>query len=93
MDEILEDLDFCFAYLDDILVFSHSSEEYDQRLHTLFTELQNYGILLNPAKFVFCVPKISFLRYEISSLGSQPLPEQVADHPRLLVNSDVSWGH
>jgi len=37
MDEILKDLDFCFAYLDDILVFSHSSQEHDQHLRTLFT--------------------------------------------------------
>jgi hypothetical protein len=60
MDEILKDLDFCFAYIDDI-------------------QLQNYGILLNPAKCVFCVPEISFLGYRISSMGSQPLPERVAD--------------
>jgi hypothetical protein len=58
MDKILKDLDFCFAYLDDILVFSRSSEEHDEHLHTLFTKLLNYSILLNPAKRVFSVPKI-----------------------------------
>jgi hypothetical protein len=50
MAEILEDFDFCFAYLDDILVFSRSSEEHDQHLRTLFTKLQTYGILLNSSK-------------------------------------------
>jgi hypothetical protein len=79
MDKILKDLDFCFAYLDDILVFSRSSEEHDQHLCTLFTKLQNYGILLNLAKCIFRVPKISFLCYRISSLGSQPVLEQVVD--------------
>jgi hypothetical protein len=34
---------------------------------------------LNPAKCVFRVPEISFLGYQISSQGSQPLPERVAD--------------
>jgi hypothetical protein len=34
---------------------------------------------LNPAKCVFRVPVISFLGYRISSIGSQPLPERVAD--------------
>jgi hypothetical protein len=67
MDEILKDLDFCFAYLDDILVFSHSSEEHDQNLCILFTKLQNCGILLNPAR---CVSEISFLGHKISCLGS-----------------------
>ena len=30
MDEILKDLDFCFAYIDGILVFSRSPQEHDQ---------------------------------------------------------------
>jgi len=49
MDEILKDLDFCFAYIDDILVFSPSPQEHDQHLRTLFTQLQKFGILLNPS--------------------------------------------
>jgi hypothetical protein len=79
MDEILKDLEFCFAYIDDILVFSCSPQEHDQHLHTLYTQLQKYGILLNSCKCVFHVPKISFLGYKISSMGSQPLPERVTD--------------
>jgi hypothetical protein len=78
MDEILKDLDFCFAYTNDILVFSRSPQEHDQH-RILFTHLQNYGILLNPSKCVFHVPEISFMGYKISSMGSQPLPERVAD--------------
>jgi hypothetical protein len=31
MDDILWELDFCFVYLDDILVFSHSLEEHKQQ--------------------------------------------------------------
>jgi cleavage and polyadenylation specificity factor subunit 1 len=79
MDEILKDLDFCFAYLDDILVFSQSPEEHDKHLRTLFTQLTTYGILLNPSKCVFRVPEISFLGYKISPHGSQPLSERIAD--------------
>jgi hypothetical protein len=79
MDEILKNLEFCFGYLDDILVFSRSPKEHEQHLRTLFTQLQNYGILLNSSKCVFRIPEISFLGYKISSSGSQPLPERVAD--------------
>jgi hypothetical protein len=48
--DILRDLDFCFAYLDDILVFSRSPEEHEHHLRKLFLELQAYGILINRAK-------------------------------------------
>ena len=74
MDEILKDLDFCFAYIDDILVFSHSPQEHDQHFRILFTQLQNYG---KPSKCVFRVPEISFPVYKISSMVSHPLPERV----------------
>jgi hypothetical protein len=38
MDAILKDLDFCFAYLDDILVFSRSPQEHEQHIRSLFTK-------------------------------------------------------
>jgi cleavage and polyadenylation specificity factor subunit 1 len=79
IDNIPKDLDLCFAYLDDILVFSRSSKEHERHIRSLFTTLQNYGILLNPSKCVFRVHEISFLGYKISSASSQPLPERVAN--------------
>jgi hypothetical protein len=39
VDEIPKDLDFCFAYIDDILFFSRSPQENDQHFCALFTEL------------------------------------------------------
>jgi hypothetical protein len=89
-DEITKDLEFCFTYLDDILVFSSSPHEHDQHLHTLFTQLKNYGILLNPSKCIFRVPEISFLGYKISTMGSQPLPKRVADLQACLPPKTVS---
>ena len=43
----------CFAYIDDILVYSRTPEEHEQHLQTLFRQLQAYGILLNPGKYVY----------------------------------------
>jgi hypothetical protein len=77
MDDILRELDFCFAYLDDILVFSRSPEEHEQHLRALFTQLQRYGIIINPAKCAFRAPEVTFLRYKVSAEGSQPLQERV----------------
>jgi hypothetical protein len=78
MDDILRELDFCFAYFDDILVFSHSLEEHEQHLRTLFNQLQRYGILINPAKCVFRASEVTFLGYKVSAEGSRPLEDRVA---------------
>jgi hypothetical protein len=50
MDDILRGLDFCFAYLDNILAFSQSFEKHEKHLQALFNQLRRYGILINPAK-------------------------------------------
>jgi hypothetical protein len=57
MDDILRGLDFCFVYLDDILVLPRSLKEHEQHLWALFDLLQRYGILINAAKCVFRAPR------------------------------------
>ena len=89
MDEILErhGLLLCLPRRHPCL---HSPEEHDQHLRSLFTQLKIFGILLNPSKCVFRAPVISFLGYKISSLGSQPLPERVAEFQACPPASTVS---
>jgi len=79
MDEILREFDFCFAYIDDILVYSCSPEEHERHLRNLFRQLQAYWILLNPTKCVFRTTEVTFLGHRFSGKGSQPLPDRVAD--------------
>jgi hypothetical protein len=43
MNEVLRGLDFCFAYLDDIHVFSRTSEEHEQHLRTLLIGSRGTG--------------------------------------------------
>jgi hypothetical protein len=71
MDDVRRGLDFCFAYLDDIVIFSRSPEEHEQQLQTLFDRLQKCGILINPAKCVFRVSEITLLGYKVSAEGSR----------------------
>jgi hypothetical protein len=78
IDDILRGLNFCFAYLDDILVFSRTLKEHGNHLRTLFDRLQRYGILVNPAKCVFRATEVTFLGYKVSAEGSRPLEERVA---------------
>jgi hypothetical protein len=96
MDDILRGLDFCFAYADDILVFSRSHEDHERHLRTIFGRLQTYGILINPAKCVFRASEVTFLSYRVSSEGSRPLETRVThlqDWPlqRPPVSSVASW--
>jgi hypothetical protein len=79
MDDSLWGLNFCFAYLDDILVISQSLEEHEEHLWTLFNQLQVYGIVINPAKCVFRAPDFTFLSYKVSAKGSKPLDERMTD--------------
>jgi hypothetical protein len=69
MDDTLPEPDFCFAYLDDILVLSRSLEEHEQHLRTLFDLLQKREILINPVKCVFKASEITFLGYKVSAEG------------------------
>ena len=63
-------------------------QEHDHHICTLFTQLQTYGILLNPSKCVLCVPEISFLGYKISFLGSQASPGTSRRSSRLSHSQD-----
>jgi hypothetical protein len=96
VDDILRGLDFCFAYLDDILIFSHSLEEHEQHLRTLFNQLQQYGILINSSKCVFRASGVTFFGYKVCAEGSRLLEDRLAhlqDCPLLRppVSSVASW--
>uniref|UniRef100_A0ABD2XPF2 Reverse transcriptase domain-containing protein n=1 Tax=Trichogramma kaykai TaxID=54128 RepID=A0ABD2XPF2_9HYME len=77
IDEVLRRLDFCFAYMDDILIFSHSATEHRQHLRSIFERLAEYGLVINVQKSVFGVAEISFIGYTISSKGICPPDDRV----------------
>jgi len=77
IDEVLRDLDFCYAYTDDMQVTSISEDEHEQHLRTLIQRFNEYGVLLNLAKCVFGVMEVTFLSYTVSAEGTQPLEEIV----------------
>jgi len=78
IDEVLGDLGFCYAYLDDILVTSSSADEHERHLCTVFERLRKYGVVINPAKCVFGQAEVEFLRYLVSAEGTRPLPARVS---------------
>ncbi|KAG7301804.1 hypothetical protein JYU34_014833 [Plutella xylostella] len=84
IDEVLRDLDFCYGYIDDILVSSATEEEHKQHLHLLFQKLKEYGMLINTSKCVFGQSEVKFLGYTVSAAGIRPLDlkvQAIKDYP------------
>jgi cleavage and polyadenylation specificity factor subunit 1 len=70
-------LDFCYAYIDDILIAPSLQKEHLNHLRTLFQHLDKYGVVVNAGKCVFGQPEVKFLGYLVSGAGTCPLPEKV----------------
>jgi len=77
IDEVLRGLDFCYAYIDDILVASNTPKEHEEHLRRLFARLSKYSVRINPAKCVLGEKEVKFLGYLVSAEGTKPLPEKV----------------
>ena len=77
MDQVLRGLHFCFVYIDDVLIASSFEEEHKQHLRQVFQRLSDYGILLNPPKYLFGISSLEFLGHHVSSQGIRPLDSKV----------------
>ena len=79
MDQVLRGLDFCFAYVDDILVFSSSPEEHLQSLSIVLKRLESHGLTINPGpnKCILGVPALEFLGHYVNSEGIRPLEDKI----------------
>ncbi|HBK82804.1 MAG TPA: hypothetical protein DDZ41_04280, partial [Flavobacterium sp.] len=77
MDQVLRGLDFCFVYIDDVLLASRTEEEHMQHLQLFFERLTKYGINIKPSKCSFGVKQMTFLGHEISEKGILPAKNRV----------------
>lgn len=77
IDEVLLGLDFCYGYIDDILIFSPSLADHKRHLSQLFERLKQYGVLINTAKCVLGESEVNFLGYHVSAKGTRPLDVKV----------------
>lgn len=74
---VLQDLQFCFVYLDDILVASNSEQQHLSHLKQIFQRLQDHGLIINTEKCNFMQQEVKFLGHFINSDGIKPSPEKV----------------
>lgn len=69
IDEVLRNLDFCFAYQDDVLIASTNEEEHLKHLQAVFDRFDQYSIVINSSKSLLGVTELSFLGFLISKEG------------------------
>ena len=69
--------DFCIVYLDDILVFSKTTEEHDQHLGLIMERLRQAELFVNPKKSKFYKTEVEYLGYIIDSKGVRMDPSRV----------------
>ena len=85
MDSVLQDLEFVFVYLDDILVASQNHADHKAHLQILFDRLTAHGLVIKPEKCQLGVSEIDFLGHRVDRHGIRPLPSKVksiVDFPR-----------
>ncbi|KAL0821494.1 hypothetical protein ABMA28_004959 [Loxostege sticticalis] len=78
VDEVLHGLEsFAYGYVDDILVFSPSISRHKDDLRKVLDRLKQYGVLINTTKCRWGQKEVTFLGYQVSSAGVQPIPDKV----------------
>jgi hypothetical protein len=85
IDRVKNQLEFCFAYQDDLEVAS--KDDIQQRLHLrqVFLRLRQHGLVINAEKCVLGAPSIDFLGHRVTAGGVTSLPTYVSavlDFPR-----------
>jgi hypothetical protein len=69
--EVLKDLiyNICEIYLDDIIIFAETEEEFIERLDIVFNRLKDYNITVNPEKVKLGMSEIEYLGHVINKEG------------------------
>ena len=76
MSQILAGQDGALCHMDDVLIFGHTQQEHDRRLHSALSKIQKAGLTLNADKCEFNKSEISFLGHVINHQGISPDPQK-----------------
>lgn len=77
MDEVLRDLNFAYAYIDDVSISSRNEDEHKDHLRIVFERFREYGIVINVSKCEFGKNNIDFLGHRVDERGITPLPNRI----------------
>ncbi len=78
MLELMEDLEYLQAYLDNLLcIFRSSLEDHLKKLEEVLRHLCNAGLKVNVEKLTFCALEIEYLGYILTRDGIKPQSNKV----------------
>ncbi|KAL6459833.1 hypothetical protein MHYP_G00315920 [Metynnis hypsauchen] len=66
------------VFLDDVIVFSRTLEEHEERLMKVLTRLKEFGLKLSPEKCIFFQTSVRYLGHVVSRNGVQTDPEKIS---------------
>jgi hypothetical protein len=79
LGEIQEPNEFCIGIMDDLIVFSKSTEEHHVHLKKILSILQQYGLKISPAKAKLFRQKVTYMGHEIVIQDSRPCIQPLQD--------------
>ena len=65
----------CLIFLDDIIIFSETFEEYISRLEAVFSRLKEHSLKIKPSKCKFFKSPVRYLGHVVSEQGVQTDPD------------------
>jgi cleavage and polyadenylation specificity factor subunit 1 len=61
------------VYLDDLLIFSETTEDHVRRVRLVFDRVREADFKLNVAKCIFAVPEVVYLGHVVNRNGAAPI--------------------
>ena len=93
MTGILKDFPVAIAYLDDIIIFSKTTQEHLSHIRMVFEKLKSANLSMKKSKCSFFFKEIQYLGHILSATGIRPLPP-ILHYPNLekkyIVYTDTS---
>ena len=79
MEDLLKGMSWkqVMIYLDDVILFSKSTDQHLRDLEELLQKFRDGGLMLNPAKCQVAVTEVDFLGHHLSTKGIRPAEEKV----------------
>lgn len=77
IDEITQDLNIVFPYINDLIVASQNKDEHLQHLKILFQRLRDYELVMNFPKCQIAQSEVKLLGHLIHKDGFNPLLDKV----------------
>lgn len=77
IEQVLSGCEGCLVYIDDVVVFGATKDEHDMRLKKVLQRLDEFNVLLNKDKCVFCTTGLEFLGHRLSKDGITPTSDKI----------------